>query len=340
MKNVTIIGGRAITAENLLNILVNHSEVEVRHITTSSGESMEVEKFYPQFAGKLSLNFEPYNLEKFKDDTDVYFLCVGHGEGFEIAKELYEKTNALIIDLSANFRLENAADYDNWYKFSHPYPEMLPSAAYGLTELNAEAIGAARLIACHGCYPTSFILGITPLLQEDIVINPNVTFAAISGISGAGRKALEATDFSGSAVNIHPYKIGFHQHTAEMEQGMKIASGNEMQVLFIPQVGDFPNGISGEIVVDLKESVDLEHLKKAYSDFYSEEPFVKVLDTFPELKNVVGTNNAEIFLSLDERTNKLVISVAIDNTIKGASGQAVQNMNLCLGFPETQGFKG
>ncbi|MBF0274761.1 MAG: N-acetyl-gamma-glutamyl-phosphate reductase [Nitrospinae bacterium] len=330
MKNITIIGGRAITAENLLNILVNDKNVTVKHVTSSSDEEKRVEEFYPQLKGKLSLPFEKYDLEKFKDDTNIFFLCVGHGEGFEVAKELYDNTNALIIDLSANFRLINPKDYEDWYKFSHPYPEYLEIAAYGMPELNSEEIKKSRLIACPGCYPTSVILALVPLLKSGIEINKNVTIVATSGISGAGRKAVEDMGFPNPVENIRAYKVGVHQHTPEMEQGAKLFGGKEITMTFVPQVGSFKNGIISEIIVDVLGSFSLEDLKQKYKDFYQNDSYVDITDALPEIKNVAGTNNIEIALTFDVRTNKLIITSALDNTIKGASGQAIQNMNLHL----------
>ncbi len=337
-KRISIIGGRAVTAETLLHILLNHPSVEVVHVSSSSGMKKRVEEYYPDLQGKLSLSFEAFNIETFAKDTDIFFLCVGHGEGFDITEQIWEKTDALIIDLSANYRLKNPLCYEDWYRFAHPNPKRLQDSAYGLTELNRDEIKTSRLLAIPGCYATSVILAVVPLVTTDIQLEPFMSVVSTSGLSGAGRKALEGVSFPNPDVNLRPYKVGVHQHTPEMEQGINALTEGGYRVLFVPHVGSFRNGILSEIIVETKEDIDIAWLIQHYKNFYKDEAFIEITEDFPSIKGVVGTNKVSIGMRYDPRTGKIIISSAIDNTIKGAAGQAVQCMNLCLGVEETTGL--
>ncbi len=337
-QRISIIGGRAVTAETLLHILVHHPQAEIRHVSSSSGITQRVEEYYPALKGHLSLAFEPFCAEEFIRDTDIFFLCVGHGEGFDITEELWKKSNALILDLSANYRLKDPLCYSDWYRFEHPNPERLNDATYGLAELNRDEIKTARLLAIPGCYPTSVILPLVPLLVKGFPLEPFITVVSTSGLSGAGRKALEGVTFPTSEADIRPYKIGVHQHTPEMEQGINSLSGGKYRILFVPHVGSFRNGILTEIIVNAKTDIAIPALLQHYQDFYKDAPFIEITDGFPTIQDVAGTNKLCIGLHYDPRTGKVIISSSLDNTMKGAAGQAVQCMNIRIGLDETTGL--
>lgn len=282
--------------------------------------------------------------KKIIKNNDLVFLHKGHGEFYKKTAELIELSSKLkkdvrFIDLSADFRLKDKSLYYEWYKFEHTKPELLQKAVYGLTELYREKIKDAVLVANPGCYPTATLLAVAPLLKGNFVdTNQPIIIDAVSGASGAGKNSngLMAIDLE---QNIKPYKIGrVHQHVPEIEQEISIISNKKIGVIFAPKVVSFKYGIHSSNYVTLKEPYKLEDIDLAYKKMYGSEPFIRILDKHPEVINTEGTNFCDLGISIDRHTRMCIAMSAIDNVIKGASGQAIQNMNVMYGFEETEGL--
>jgi N-acetyl-gamma-glutamyl-phosphate reductase len=287
----------------------------------------------------LDLCCEALDVPSLARRTDVVFLALPHRVSFQIVPGLID-TGKKVIDLSADFRLANAAIYEKWYGEKHTAHDLLKEAVYGLPEIYRNKIASARLIANPGCYPTTVILGCAPLLKSDIIDLSTIIIDAKSGISGAGRKAVEEY-YKKEHPNFRPYNIaGAHRHTPEIEQELSRIAGKEITVTFTTHIMPVERGMLSTIYINLKKKVTSAEITARYKEFYREEPFVRVLDEgkIPEIKNVANTNFCEIGCKVDERTNRLILVSAIDNLLKGASGQAVQNMNIMFGLKETDGL--
>jgi N-acetyl-gamma-glutamyl-phosphate reductase len=267
-------------------------------------------------------------------------LALPHAVAFEVVPQLLD-AGIKVIDLSADFRLTNPDVYEKWYKVTHTAKEYIQKAVYGLSELNAQSVKSASLIANPGCYPTTIALGCAPAIKNDLVDLKDVVIDSSSGISGAGRKASEEY-FKNEHPNFRAYKIaGTHRHIPEIEQELSVLSGRDVTVVFTPHIMPVERGMLSTIYLNLKKDISLPEVVDLYKKFYTGKPFIKVLDNgvLPGIKDVSGTNYCEISIGIDIRTKKLIIVSVIDNLVKGAAGQAVQNMNIIFGFAETAGLK-
>jgi N-acetyl-gamma-glutamyl-phosphate reductase len=269
----------------------------------------------------------------------VVFLALPHAVAFEIVPKLLE-AGVKVIDLSADFRLKDFQTYEKWYKVKHTAKQYLAQAVYGISELNAEAIKKSSLIANPGCYPTTIALGSAPAVKSGAVDSDGIIIDSKSGISGAGRSAAKEY-FNNEHPNFRAYKTGgTHRHIPEIEQELSLLFANPVTVTFTPHIIPAERGMLSTIYIDLKRKITTEEITGIYKKFYEGKPFVKILEggALASIKDVVNTNYCEIALKVDERVNKLIIVSVIDNLVKGASGQAVQNMNMMFGLKETEGL--
>lgn len=339
MIKAGIVGITGYTGEELLKILSKHPQAKPAGLYgRSAGETKDLKEVYPQFAD-LNLKVEPLDASKIAASCDVVFLALPHAVAFEIVPQLLE-AGVKVIDLSADFRLSDPAVYEKWYKVNHTAKQYIEQSVYGLCELNESAIKKAKLIANPGCYPTTVLLGCAPALKEGIIDVSKIIVDAKSGISGAGRKNTEEY-FKAEHPNFRAYNIsGGHRHIPEIEQELSRLSGYEVTMSFTPHIMPVERGMLSTVYVDMKKKSSTAEIINVYKEFYKDKPFVKVLEEgkLPGIKDVVNTNCCEIGMKVDERVNRLIIVSVIDNLVKGASGQAVQNMNIMFGLGETTGL--
>ncbi|MDR3071328.1 MAG: N-acetyl-gamma-glutamyl-phosphate reductase [Endomicrobium sp.] len=340
MIGVSIIGITGYTGEELLKILSKHPNVKITGLYGRClAEKRHLSYVYPHF-GFLDLQIEPLNVQKIADSSDVVFLALPHTVAFGIIPHLME-AGIRIIDLSADFRLKNPEIYEKWYEVKHTAREYISKAVYGLPELNASEIKKASLIANPGCYPTTAILGCAPAIKNGFVDLKGIIIDSKSGVSGSGRSGWQKY-FTNEHPNFRAYKIaGRHRHIPEIEQELSILSGEDITISFTPHIIPVERGLLSTIYVNLKKrDATTPVILKEYREFYRSSQFVKILDedVIPGIRSVINTNYCEISMKIDERTNRLVIVSVIDNLVKGASGQAVQNMNIMFDLPETTGL--
>ena len=350
MKKVAIVGASGYSGEELVRLLLNHPHVELTAVTSRQSAGQTVAQIFPKFAShpksKL-LRFTEPNAELLSKQAEIVFLALPHGVAAEFAVPLMQ-AGCIVIDLSADFRLKSPEVYKEFYAHDHPAPELLKKSVYGLPEVYRKQIKDALLIASPGCYPTSILLPTLPLLRSKL-INPHSIIAdSLSGVSGAGRKAEVDYLFCECNESVRPYGVPKHRHLSEIEEQMSLAAGEQVTIQFTPHLIPVNRGIlttlylaPAEHFKDAAGATSLgEKISACYQLAYANEPFVRVLEgkALPDTKNVVGTNVVEIAWRLDPRTGRLIVMSAEDNVVKGASGQAVQSMNILCGFPETAGL--
>jgi len=338
MTRVGIVGVSGYSGGEILKILFNHPEVRVTYVSANNTKGA-VETLWPSLKGQTSLTCDTYDPVKASDQCDLIFLAVPHTVAMQIAPTLL-KNKKRLIDLSADYRLSSADDYQSWYGQPHLDPEHLSVAVYGLCEFYREKIRSADLIANPGCYSTGALLGLLPLASTHTDNIQSIIIDAKSGVSGAGKKLAAELMFAQVNENFKAYKVLKHQHTPEIDQVLSQIAGRELAVSFVPHLLPVTRGILTTIYVRCQGISDLNHLHEVYTRFYKKEPFVRVLpsDNQPELKNVNHSNFCDIGLAVSEKQNLVVITTAIDNLMKGAAGQAVQNMNIMCHYPEKTGF--
>jgi N-acetyl-gamma-glutamyl-phosphate reductase len=280
--------------------------------------------------------FEPFNAESM-DGLDVVFIALPSGEAMSIVPQLMDRVGR-IIDLGGDFRLPTPELYEQYYPHKHVAPSLLGKAVYGLPELNKQQIADAHLVANPGCYPTSVILPLFPMLKSDLVSSGGIVVASMSGVSGAGRSSSVEMSFAEVNENIRAYKIGKHQHIPEMQSVLEQATGKNVGLSFVPHLVPMTRGIYTTIHANLASSAATEDIEAAYQEFYGEAPFIRIRHGIPQARDVVMTNFCDIAFTVESRTRQLIITSTIDNLIKGAAGQAIQNMNIMLGLPEETGL--
>jgi N-acetyl-gamma-glutamyl-phosphate reductase len=336
---IAIVGSSGYTGGELYRILLHHSRATVTAVTSEKSAGKPLSSIFPHLTGLTDLVCEPLVPEVIARKADVIFLALPHVTAQEAAYR-FQKLGKKVIDLSADYRLSDAAVYAKWYEHEHQYPELLATAVYGLPELHREKIRNASLIANPGCYPTSTILGLAPLAQNSLIDVGTIVVDAKSGVSGAGRSPALPYHFPEANESLMAYKVGTHRHTPEIEQELSKLAGEQVLVNFTPHLVPMNRGILSTIYAKLL-SPDKGALNGIYAEYYKDHPFVRVLPAgqFPNVAHVRGSNFCDIGVYADPRTGRAVIVSAIDNLVKGASGQAVQNMNLMMGFPETEGLR-
>lgn len=336
MIKVGIVGGTGYTGVELLRLLAAHPQVELAVITSRSEEGMPVSDMFPNLRGYVDLAFTAPDIAALAR-CDVVFFATPHGVAMKTAGELVER-GVKVIDLGADFRIKDVPLWEQWYGMEHTRPDLVDKAVYGMPELNREAIRSAHLIACPGCYPTAVTLGFIPLLERGLVSADALVADCKSGASGAGRKAavpLLQAEVDGS---FKAYGASGHRHLPEIRQNLAAVKGKEVGLTFVPHLLPMVRGIHATLYARLEDaSVDLQAL---YEQRYAAEPFVDVLPagSHPETRTVRGTNTCRIALHRPEPGGTAVLLAVIDNLVKGAAGQAVQNMNLMFDFPERQGL--
>jgi N-acetyl-gamma-glutamyl-phosphate reductase len=340
MIKAAICGGSGYTGAELLRILSGHPEVEITAVTSEKSAGKKVTDLFPHLHKYSYLIYETLDKEKILNKADVFFMALPHAASQE-AVDYFFKKGKKVIDLSADYRLSDAAIYEEWYKTPHNYTDTLKKAVYGLPELHREKIKQSNLIANPGCYPTSAILGLYPAIKEGIIDIESIIVDSKSGTSGAGRKADIGFSYCEVNEGFKAYGIAVHRHTPEIEQELSAIAGKKITLNFTPHLVPMDRGIIstmyGKIAEKWLRKAETAEMLSVYKKYYDAEPFVNVLDEgiFPNAKNVRGSNYCEIGLKVNKRTNTLIIVSAIDNLVKGASGQAVQNMNIIMGFKET-----
>jgi N-acetyl-gamma-glutamyl-phosphate reductase len=339
MIRVGVVGATGYAGEQLVWILHNHKEVSIEFLSSHNYAGESFSDIYRNFTGFIEdrcINME----QAFSslDSIDVLFIALPHGKAFKLTEEAL-RLSVKVIDLGADFRLNSQDEYEKWYELKHESAVLLDAAVYGIPELNRDKIKSCNLLANPGCYPTATILGLAPLLRNKLIDNNSIIIDAKSGISGAGRAANIATLFTECNESIKAYGVPGHRHTPEIEQELSKLAGETSIVSFTPHLIPINRGILSTCYSTLKVNLTEEELKSLYLDFYKDEHFVKVLDSLPETRWVRGSNICHIGMRLDKRTNRVIVISAIDNLIKGAAGQAVQNMNIMFDIPETEGLK-
>jgi N-acetyl-gamma-glutamyl-phosphate reductase len=335
MIKIGIVGGTGYTGVELLRLLAQHPEAELAVITSRKEAGMAVADLFPNLRGRVDLAFEdPARAPLAR--CDVVFFATPNGVAMTQARELIE-AGVRVIDLAADFRLRDVGVWEKWYGMEHACPDLLAEAVYGLPEVNREAIRKARLIANPGCYPTAVQLGFLPLVEAGVVDTDHLIADAKSGVSGAGRKAEVHTLFAEAADNFKAYGVAGHRHLPEIRQGLARVAGREVGLTFVPHLTPLIRGIHATLYARLTREVDLQAL---YTERYRHEPFVDVMPagTHPETRSVRSANVCRISVHRPQGGDTVVVLSVIDNLVKGAAGQAVQNMNILFGLPETMGL--
>jgi N-acetyl-gamma-glutamyl-phosphate reductase len=337
MIRVAIIGASGYTGAESIRIILQHDDAKLVYLTALPQECGAVEDVFPQFRGRCSLQIEPLDLDRLSGlAVDVALCCLPHKVSMGFVPKLLVK-KLKVIDFSADYRLKDVAVYEEFYQVKHTDTANLAKAVFGLPELFREQIKSADLVANPGCFPTGALLAIAPLLKKGLIKTDSVIVNAVTGISGAGRNPSSKFHFPNMNENIFAYGIGSHRHMPEMEQIAGEIAGSPVKILFQPHAGPFDRGILSTIYCQPKGKVISEQLIGLYKDFYAEEAFVQICGDAPAVKDVAGTNYCHIFATCVK--GRIVVFSAIDNLVKGASGQAIQNMNIIFGLKETLGLK-
>ena len=335
MFRVGIVGGTGYTGVELLRLLIGHPEAELAVITSRAEAGRRVDSLFPNLRGHCELAFSEPDPEALAA-CDVVFYATPHNVAMNTVPELLSR-GARVIDLSADFRLRDAAVWTRWYGEPHACPELLDAAVYGLPERNREAIRGAQLIACPGCYPTAVQLGFYPLLARGLVDPQRLIANAASGVSGAGRQGKVDNLLSEASDSFKAYGVTGHRHLPEIEQGLADMAGGPVSLTFVPHLVPMIRGIHATLYGQLTSDADLQSV---FEEFYAEEPFVDVLPAgeLPQTRSVRGANTCRMAVTRPQGRDTVVVTVVEDNLVKGASGQAVQAMNLMLGLDERAGL--
>ncbi|MDE0689415.1 MAG: N-acetyl-gamma-glutamyl-phosphate reductase [Candidatus Poribacteria bacterium] len=341
MMRLGIVGASGYSGSELLRFLVNHpGKLEIALCTSETYAGQCIDSVLPNLRGFLSSKFEALDIDSLKDRVDVVVLAVPHKVAMSFVPQILAQ-GLRIVDFSADYRLEDAETYEAWYHVDHTSTSLMSKSVYGLPERYRDCIRSAQLVANPGCYPTSAILAAMPFLKHGIVALDSIIVDSKSGISGAGPKPSENTHYANRESNFIAYNIGVHRHTPEIEQELSAVASEPVRVTFTPHLVPMTRGILSTVYMQLTEEISTEEAVAIYTNFYKNEPFVRVLPagTYPQTKAVLGSNYCDVGLEVDARTRRIVAMAAIDNLGKGAAGAVVQNLNLMFGFKETDGLK-
>ncbi|MDX1637213.1 MAG: N-acetyl-gamma-glutamyl-phosphate reductase [Balneolaceae bacterium] len=336
-RKVGIVGATGYTGSELVRLLLDHPDVSIEVITSESKAGKKFTDINPHFHSRVEMELEPLeNLENY--DLDLVFLALPHGVSMDFIRD-WDPDSYRVIDLSGDFRLGSGEVYKKWYKKEHTAPEHIQNAAFGLPELFRDEIRNARLVANPGCYPTSAILALAPLLRNDVIRANQIVVDSKSGVTGAGAKAKQRTHFPEVFGNFSAYGLLNHRHTPEIQYNLERYTGHETEIIFTPHLIPIDRGILTTTYSTPVKDIDKTFLGEWYYSFYEKEHFIRVVDYPPNVKHVRGSNYCDIHVTFDKRTNRIVTVSTIDNLVKGAAGQAVQNMNLMFGFIERSGLQ-
>jgi N-acetyl-gamma-glutamyl-phosphate reductase len=336
MIKVGVVGGTGYTGVELLRLLAQHPQVEIKVVTSRSDAGMPVAQMFPNLRGYVDVAFTVPDIDALSH-CDIVFFATPNGTAMQSVPELL-KNGVKVIDLAADFRIKNPQTWEHWYKMPHACPELLDEAVYGLPEINRNKIKGSRLIANPGCYPTAVQLGFLPLLEKNLIESDNLIADVKSGVSGAGRKAEIGTLLAEAGDNFKAYNIQGHRHFPEIMQGLSQMTTQPIDFTFVPHLTPMIRGIHATLYTNLKQDVDLYEV---FADRYQNEPFVDVLPfgSHPDTRSVRGSNLCRLSVHRPHNGKRVVITSVIDNLVKGAAGQAVQNMNLLFDCPETMGLQ-
>ncbi len=337
---VAIVGASGYTGVELTRILCNHPHITVTAATSRQYAGQPLSTVFPNLRKKTDLICENLSVEELCTRADFFFTAVPHKTAMGIVPD-FIAAGKKVVDLSADFRLRDVSTYEQWYQ-EHTAPNLIKDAAYGLPELYRTSITQAELVANPGCYPTSIILGLAPLLKAGIIDPQTIIADSKSGTSGAGRAANVGTLFCEVSDGFRAYNVGAHRHTPEIEQEIAQLCGTKAKITFTPHLLPISRGILSTVYAQLQHGSTIEQITSLYEDMYNTEPFVRILPNgeLPATQYVRGSNFCDIAFRVDPRTNRITILSTIDNIVKGAAGQAIQNMNLMCGFNETAGLEG
>jgi N-acetyl-gamma-glutamyl-phosphate reductase len=333
---VGILGATGFTGEKLVELLLSHSNVEITYLCSQTPKEIFYYQLFPKFAKKINIKCEPLNIDKAVKKADVFFLSLPHTISMKFAPYLLKKKKR-VIDLSADYRLKDASLYKQYYGVSHCDKKNLKKAIYGLAELFKDKIREGELIANAGCYSTSVITALFPLLADGIIDNV-VYIDAKSAVTGAGRKANINFHYTNVSNNIWAYKPFIHQHIPEMVEVLKKKTGRLIKIKFVPHIASIEAGIYSTIFLSFKRKVTVEEIDKTYRKYYKDCPFIRIQKGLPKLKDVIGSNFCDIGFALEQRGRSGVVVSCLDNLIKGAAGSAIQNLNIMQGWPESEGL--
>lgn len=349
MVRVGVIGATGYAGQELIRILAQHPQVELASLASHSYAGKKFSSVYPAFKNVTDLVCQEEDLDKLAKDIEILFFALPHKLAAEKISDALLK-NVRVIDLGSDFRLHDAASYDTYYGFTHPSPQFLKQSVYGLCELHRREIAGARLIASPGCYATTSILALAPLLKHNLVDPASLIVDAKSGVSGAGRSLSLGLHFDECNETVKAYKVASHRHTPEIEQELANTLGKPVNISFTPHLIPMNRGILVTAYASLKSGLNENDIWSAYKSDYGQEPFVRLYEPdgttdvsgdyqFPETRWVKGSNYCDIGLKVDSRTNRVIVIAAIDNLVKGAAGQGVQSLNIMCGLDETSGLK-
>ncbi len=334
---ISIIGASGYSGAELTRILARHPYAKVEYLFANASAGKRVEELYPRFAKSMAGEYQSYAAEHALT-SDIVFLALPSGEAMGMVPELVAG-GARVIDLGGDFRLKDPLLYQMYYGREHRASGLLAEAVYGLSELNRAQIASAEVVANPGCYPTSAILPLAPLLKEGIIEPRGIVINSLSGVSGAGRASSVEMSFAEVNENVKAYKPTTHQHIPEIRSALTAFSGGDVALSFVPHLMPITRGIYSTIHARLATEITQVQVLDILEGYYGEEPFIRISETaIPEIRGVAHTNYVDIGFRVDRANDQLVIFSTIDNLVKGAAGQAVQNMNIMLGFPETEGL--
>lgn len=339
MIRVSVYGATGYAGIELVRLLSIHPEVKIVHLISKNFAGRPLQELYPSFFGFFEKNCSDTDMETVAADSDVIFTALPHGVSSEVVPFFY-KLNKKVIDLSGDFRYKSPEVYKIWYGMPHPHPDLLKVSVYGLPEIHRKLIKGSQIVGNPGCYTTCSILGMAPLVAEKIIDLDSIIIDAKSGATGAGRNPSQDLHFCEVDENIKAYKVAVHRHTSEIEQELSLLAGRDISLSFTPHLLPVKRGILCTMYASIKNLCTEDYIYSIYKEFYKDEPFIYIYPKgkLPELKFVNGSNACHIGFVVDKRLNRIIVVSAIDNLIKGAAGQAIQNMNILFGLDETTGL--
>ncbi|WP_087973410.1 N-acetyl-gamma-glutamyl-phosphate reductase [Oceanobacillus rekensis] len=339
MKNVGIVGGTGYGAIELIRLLQSHEHMQLKKIYSHSQHGEQIAAIYPHLTDFIVDPMQELQIESLKDEVDILFFATPAGVAKEIIPKLVD-ASIQCIDLSGDLRLESPSEYESWYGKKAAPQELLDEAVYGLSEIYPEQIKQAKIISNPGCFPTSALLGLIPAIEHKIIKEAGIVIDGKTGVSGAGRTPTAMTHYSETNENIKPYKIGKHQHIPEIEQYLTAQAKAPITVAFSTHLVPMTRGLICTMYGQLAKETSTAEVIQQYQSYYENHPFVRIREEgmFPATKEVYASNFCDIGIHVDERSNQIIIASAIDNLVKGAAGQAIQNVNLMNGWEETHGL--
>jgi N-acetyl-gamma-glutamyl-phosphate reductase len=340
MIRAGIAGVSGYTGIELVKLISNHSKASLQAVTSNSYVGKALTEIFPSMRGFESLVCQPFDAQALAQKIDLMFLALPHKVSMDFAPKLVEQ-GIKVVDLSADFRFTHVQAYEGAYQ-AHSATDLLSESVYGLCELYRDKIKNARIVGNPGCYPTSILLALVPLIKENLICLEDLISDSKSGVSGAGRSLSLSTHYCEVNESFTPYKVGNHRHTPEIEEKLSMAAGSKVNLTFVPHLVPVSRGMISTIYGKVKEKVTMGDIRNAYAKHYRDEPFVRILEQglFPAMSHVRGTNCCDIGCSLDESSGRLILVSAIDNLLKGAAGQAIQNMNIMYQIDEKTGLDG